>query len=288
VRPVVALLSYATVKPGNLHLLRSAAGELDVTLLEVPPHEVRVRLSDRAQVLWQDRPLHADVVLHRTVQRHLPMVLPVLDLLASQGVPVLNDPAAAVRSRNKLHTLLALHAAGLPVPPTEALILPAPPAWRPAAEVVVSKPALGVGGEQVRAHEAGTLPEHDPALGPLLVQPAVGLGTDYRAYVVDGGCVAAARRTAAPGEFRANASLGATVQHIEDPELAREVARLSVAAVEALGLDHAAVDLLRGPGTGELLLSEVDAWGGFEHLQRALDVPVARAVLALAVRRSRG
>jgi glutathione synthase/RimK-type ligase-like ATP-grasp enzyme len=288
VRPVVAVLSYATVKPGNLHLLRAAAAELDLTLLEVPPHELRVRLTGQAQVMWQHRPLQAHVVLHRTVQRHLPMVLPVLDLLAAQGVPVLNDPAAAVRSRNKLHTLLALHAAGLPVPPTEALILPAPPAWRPAAEVVVSKPALGVGGEQVRAHEAGALPEHDAALGPLLVQPAVGLGTDYRAYIVDGECVAAARRTATAGEFRANASLGATVESIEDPGLAREVARLSVAAVGVMRLDHAAVDLLRDPATGELLLSEVDAWGGFEHLQRALDVPVARAVLALAVRRSRG
>lgn len=283
----VGLLSYATVRPANLQLLRESAADLDVELVEVEPHLLAVRLDDGARVEWRGAPLEVDVVLHRTVQRHLGLVVPALQVLAGSGTPVVNDPVAAVTSRNKLATLRVLLAAGVPVVPTWAgWSAPAEPPWPD--PVLVAKPSLGVRGEDVRLVQTSGLALHwreESLLGPTLLQPVVGAGRDCRAYVVDGRCVAAARRRSTTDDFRSNASLGAVVEPLE-PELHGRVVALAERAVEAIGLDVAAVDLLESEDGG-LLVSEVDAWGGFAHLQEALGVPVARHVLHAALRRVR-
>lgn len=283
----VGLLSYTTVRPDNLQLLRESADELGLELVEVEPHALALRVDgDGATVLWQDAPLDVDVVLHRTVQRHLGLVVPVLEALTAAGTPVLNQPAAAVTSRNKLATYRLLAAAGIPVPPTWAgWSAPRRPPFPDA--VLVAKPSLGVRGEGVRAVQASALAAHwqdESLLGPTLVQPLVGPGHDVRAVVVGGRCVAAARRRSASDDFRANASLGAAVEPLP-VELQERAAPLAEAAVAVVGLDVAAVDLLEHDGGG-LLVNEVDAWGGFAHLQRALGVPIAMHVLELAVRRA--
>lgn len=287
----VGLLSYATVRPDNLRLLRESADDLDVELLEVEPHALVVRVDGAVRVEWEGEPLDGsvvDVVLHRTVQRHLNLVVPALQALSAAGTPVVNDPAAAVTSRNKLATLALLAVAGLPVAPTWAgFAAPRSPPW-PAA-VLVAKPSLGVRGEDVRLVQTSALAGHwreESLLGPTLLQPVIGPGRDCRAYVVDGRCVAAARRRSTSDDFRSNASLGADVEPLE-PAQEAAVAGLAERAVAALGLDVAAVDLLEDD-EGGLHLSEVDAWGGFAHLQQALGVPVARHVLAAALLRVGG
>src|SRR5215217_3771885 len=81
------------------------------------------------------------------------------------------------------------------------------------------------------------------AIAQELIPP---LGHDLRLIVAGGGVIGASRRTAAPGEWRTNVALGATVSHVSPSPVAVELAR---AAGEASGLDLVGVDLLpTGPG----------------------------------------
>jgi ribosomal protein S6--L-glutamate ligase len=91
--------------------------------------------------------------------------------------------------------------------------------------------------------------------------------------------VAAARLQGAPGEWRSNASRGATAAaHTASPT----EAALAVAAAAALGLGHCGVDLLEGPG-GPVVV-EINPTPGFLRLEAATGIDVARALVSDAAR----
>jgi glutathione synthase/RimK-type ligase-like ATP-grasp enzyme len=72
------------------------------------------------------------------------------------------------------------------------------------------------------------------------------LGHDLRLVVAGGRIVAAAKRIAAPGEWRTNVALGASIVPAEPPPVA---AQLALAAARVSRLDLVGVDLLpTGPG----------------------------------------
>ncbi len=97
---------------------------------------------------------------------------------------------------------------------------------------------------------------------------------DYRAFVVGGAVIAAMRRQAAPGEFRANLHRGGTATAAT---LTAEEEEVAVRAARAVGLNVAGVDFLRSPG-GPLVL-EVNASPGLEGIEGATGVDVAAAVV---------
>jgi RimK family alpha-L-glutamate ligase len=302
--PSVAVLSYPSVQPGNMASLRRACEAAGVPLAEVLPHELWLRLGEETTVWVDDRRFEGDVVLHRTVFPYRAFVLPLLDALASSGHLVLNEPQAAATSRNKLRTALALRRRGLPTVPTDVLAGPPPPGWQPRPAwqprghssggpppqpVVVTKPALGTQGRDVvrlRASEvAAHVRAYDQDAGPTIVQPFVDGDYDLRSFVVDSACIAVGARHHAAGEWRCNVALGGTVTAVQDPVLRARAADLAVAAVDALGLDYAAVDLLHDASADALYVSEVDAWGGFVGLEEALGVDVAGRIVHLAIER---
>lgn len=294
--PSLAVLSYPTVHPANMASLRRACAAADVPLAEILPHDLWLRLDDHAVTVYAgDRPLAADVVMHRTVFPYRQLVFPLLYALAGRCV-VLNDPHASALSRNKLHTALVLRRRGLPILPSDALSGIPPAGWQPPGDSrVVAKPAMGAGGRgivRLDAAEAGRRLRGRAGEGPLgddvevtIVQPYVDADHDLRAFVVDGECVALGARLAAPGEWRCNVALGATVGPVGSRALEQVAASLAVRAVAALGLDFAAVDLLHDPASDELHLSEVDAWGGFVGLEEGLGADVAGRIVQLACER---
>src|SRR5690606_38497703 len=112
-----------------------------------------------------------------------------------------------------------------------------------------------------------------------LAQPLVnGGGSDLRAFVVGGACVALMRRHARPGEFRANLELGASAEPLPADHPASVTA---VAALHACGLDYGGVDLIEDEH-GTIRVLEVDAWAGFAGITGATGVDVAGAILGLA------
>jgi len=101
-------------------------------------------------------------------------------------------------------------------------------------------------------------------------------GRDVRALVVGGRVVAAMRRIACEGEFRANVHRGGRtegVQHL-DPALAATAVR----AARILGLEVAGVDLLESADGPKVI--EVNASPGLEGIEASTGVDVAGAIVA--------
>ncbi len=185
--------------------------------------------------------------------------LRLLDPLRRRGVRVLNRPGALIAAHDKLETARRLRAAGVPHPrwahvtsPGSAVDL-APP--------VVVKPRFGSWGRDVFLCESERqlrrclkevrfkpwFLEHG-----ALVQEVVSRAThDLRLIVAGRQVVGAARRNAAPGEWRTNVSLGGSLAHA-DPDRAQVA--LAVRAVAAIGMDLAGVDLLPLPDGGHVVL----------------------------------
>ena len=177
-----------------------------------------------------------------------------LDRLASAGVEVLNRPAALLRAHDKLLTARTLRRAGLPHPRT-TLIEPyhEPPDLDYPA---VLKPRFGSWGKEVVLCESRSDLERSlEALafrtwfrqGGVLAQELIPpLGHDLRLVVAGGKVIGAAKRLAAPGEWRTNVALGASAVPTVPPPVA---SRLALDAAAASGLDLVGVDLLpTGPG----------------------------------------
>ena len=192
-----------------------------------------------------------------------------LERLAAGGVEVLNPPRALVAAHDKLLTARALRFAGLPHPHT-MLLASAMPVPVPEFPLVL-KPRFGSWGREVEL--CATAAELEAALlslhgrpwfheqGVLLQELVDPRGWDLRVVVAGGRVVGAARRVAAPGEWRTNAARGGTVGPWEAPLLAR---RLAAAAVEAVGADLAGVDLL--PTQNGFVVLEVNGAVDFRPL----------------------
>jgi [lysine-biosynthesis-protein LysW]--L-2-aminoadipate ligase len=182
-----------------------------------------------------------------------------LERLAAGGVDVRNPPGSLVVAHDKLLTARALRLAGLPHPHT-TLLSPTLPTLVPELPVVL-KPRFGSWGRDVeqcttpddldaalvRLQRKPWFREHG-ALAQELVEPR---GWDMRLVVAGGRVVGAACRIARSGEWRTNAALGAQVEPVEPPPLARA---LALAAARAARADLVGVDLLPTPNGGFVVL----------------------------------
>ena len=189
--------------------------------------------------------------------------------LTRHGVRLLNGPAGLLAAHDKLETALAFERAGIPHPATRHLTDPLelgelePP--------LVLKPRFGSWGRDVvlcrtRAAlvaAAATLPDRQwfVATGVLAQEVVPHVTRDLRILVADGRVVGASARVAAPGEWRTNTSLGGTLEPVDPPD---DALRLAVAAIDALGIDLAGIDLLPGPG-GEWIVLEVNGAADFDE-----------------------
>jgi RimK family alpha-L-glutamate ligase len=207
-----------------------------------------------------------------------------LERLAAGGVDVRNPPGALVVAHDKLLTARTLRLAGLPHPHT-TLLSPALPAAVPELPLVL-KPRFGSWGRDVEL--CSTVEELETALLRLqgkpwfrehgvlaqeLVEPR---GWDLRVVVAGGRVVGAACRIARNGEWRTNAALGAQVEPIDPPPLARA---LALAAAGAAGVDLVGVDLLP-TGNGFVVL-ELNGAVDFRPVYAPLRDVFADAVDAL-------
>ena len=102
-------------------------------------------------------------------------------------------------------------------------------------------------------------------------------GEDLRAFVVGGRVVAAMRRKAAQGEFRANLHQGGEAFPVE---LTPAEERAAVAAASCVGLDVAGVDMLRTES--DPLVLEVNVSPGLQGIERATEVNVAGEIVSFA------
>jgi RimK family alpha-L-glutamate ligase len=184
-----------------------------------------------------------------------------LGQLVASGIVLLNPPSALVAAHDKLLTARILRRAGVPHPRTWLIADGAP---SPAPELpVVLKPRFGSWGRDVvLCPTADTLDRElarfsqrpwfagQGVLAQELVPP---LGWDLRVIVSGGRVVGAARRVAAPGEWRTNVALGGHIEAAAPSPLAQALALEAAAAIRG---DLVGIDLL--PLGKGFIVSEVN------------------------------
>ena len=142
---------------------------------------------------------------------------------------------------------------------------------------MVVKDCFGSFGQQV--HLVRDMAELEALVAgdrPMIMQEYVECGgEDFRIEVVGGEAVAAVRRKAKPGEFRANATLGGTM-HPHEPT--REESELAAAAAEALEADFCGVDILDGPD-GPVVI-EVNSNAHLRNITECTGIDIASAIMA--------
>jgi RimK family alpha-L-glutamate ligase len=239
--------------------------------------------------------LDADAVLARIIPSgSLEQVIYRVDALhwiEDRGIPVLNSPRAIERTVDKFYTSALLREAGLPTPET-VVCERASDAVAAVAQFgdAVIKPIFGsMGHGMVRVTDVEvarrvTKPL-EQARAVFYVQRFVDHGgRDVRVLVVDGRVVGAIERTAPPGEWRTNVSLGGRATPCA---LAQPWADLAIRATAAVGADYAGVDLLPSLDGGVSVL-EVNGIPGWEGLQAATGADVADAVVQCLEKRLQG
>jgi RimK family alpha-L-glutamate ligase len=210
--------------------------------------------------------------------------------LEQRGLPVFNGAQGILRSDDKAQTYLALKAAGLPMPRTILAPKTFPAVGYPETAFVdeaaralglplVLKECFGSFGHQVYLfHDVEALREKVLSLAgtPMLFQELIAesYGRDVRVNVVGDRVAASLLRTSKNGDFRSNLTLGGDMRpYRTDPEQTA----LAVAAVKALGLTFAGVDVLFGKDGP--LICEVNSNAHFKTTLACTGVNVATEIL---------
>ena len=200
------------------------------------------------------------------------------------GTPVVNRAKAIVAARHKFHSLRILAQHGLPIPPS--LTVGSATFLEDAVADVgdypfILKPFHGTHGTGVMLLDTPTsLTSAVDALCDLhqdyVIQSFIAEagGVDLRVLVVGGEAVAAMKRSAPPGEFRANIHKGASGEAIA---LTDEYTHLAIEAAAALELEIAGVDLLQ-TNEGPVIL-EVNPSPGFEELESVTGIDIAGVII---------
>jgi RimK family alpha-L-glutamate ligase len=216
--------------------------------------------------------------------------IPELERLTSAGVRLLNPPSVLVAAHDKLLTARVLRLSGVPHPHTWHIAEGMPTA---APELpLVLKPRFGSWGRDVtlcrtqveldneldRLRFRGWFREHG-VIAQELVPPQ---GWDLRIIVAGGRVVGAARRQAAPGEWRTNVALGGNTEPTDPPPLA---CALALSAAAALGADLVGVDLL--PTENGFLVAELNGAVDFRPMYALGAGNVFETVVAELLRTAR-
>jgi ribosomal protein S6--L-glutamate ligase len=285
----VALVTASPAAYGSVRL-REALTRLGHLPEMVDPARVVVRVGETSGVFEDGRELPPpDVIVPRVTGPLSPWACAVVGAWVARGVPCPNPPEAIARAHDKLATALALAAARVPAVQTLAVREPrhadaAIPSLVPSPEGawVVKLPAgaagLGVARAEGDAAARALAELAASGAGVALVQPWIRTEpvSDLRVLVAGFEPLAAMRRRAPEGEFRANVHRGA--RGVAEPHLGAALGALAVEAARAVGLPFCGVDLLEA-GDGATVL-EVNATPGFEGMERAWGADLATPFMA--------
>ncbi|MGM0575357.1 MAG: 30S ribosomal protein S6--L-glutamate ligase [Myxococcota bacterium] len=247
--------------------------------------------SRRPAVLYRGMPLKVDAVLPRIGASYTFYGSAVVRQFEMMSTFTANAAEAITRSRDKLRAIQLLAQRGLPIPVTsfahstkdiEGLI-----------GVVGGAPLIvkllegtqgsGVVLAETRKAAESVIGAFHQLDANILVQQFVkeARGEDLRAFVVGDRIVAAMRRTAREGEFRANIHQGGTAEAVT---LTPSEETLALEAAATVGLNVAGVDMLQGR-EGPLVL-EVNSSPGLEGIEAATGLDVAGEIVDWVIARA--
>src|SRR5438067_5055759 len=245
-----------------------------------------VRVSQRqSELFYQGEPVGpVDAVIPRIGASITFYGLAVVRQFEMMGVYCVNESQAIARSRDKLRCLQILSRHDIGMPPTvytrqvDHVPVCIDRADGPPVVVKLLEGTQGIG--VVLAETAATANSVIEAFHGLdqniLIQKYIreANGSDIRALVVGKKVVAAMRREAVAGEFRANIHRGGKAKKVL---LSADYRKTALAAARVLGLRVAGVDLIES-NDGPMVM-EVNSSPGLEGIHKTTGVDVADAII---------
>lgn len=227
---------------------------------------------------------HFDAVVPRIGASNTFYGTAVLRQLEAMGIYTLNESIAIARSRDKFRSLQLLARKGLPMPLTS--FAQSPDNTTDLIRMVGGAPLVikllegtqGKGVVLADSHQSAVsiINAFKEMHANILVQEFIeeSRGTDIRCLVIGDKVVAAIKRQAKEGEFRANVHQGGKALKVK---LTPEERTIAIAAAKTMGLKVAGVDLLRS-NHGPLVL-EINSSPGLEGIEKATQVNIAGKII---------
>ncbi len=199
--------------------------------------------------------------------------LNILHALEMFGITIFNDPRAIERTVDKSMTTLLLKQAGIPTPPTwvfesEAKAAAICEREFGAGHTLVLKPLFGSQGIGVYRLTPETGMIHDEKFAGLyylqrFIDRLDSDWSDIRIMVINNKAVAAMKRRSP--HWITNRAQGATCEPLQ---LEKELADLAEAAVRAININYAGVDIIVGAeGQAQVIeVNSVPAWCGLQSV----------------------
>ncbi|MDP3560601.1 MAG: 30S ribosomal protein S6--L-glutamate ligase [Legionellaceae bacterium] len=227
---------------------------------------------------------HFDAVIPRIGASNTFYGTAVLRHMEAMGMYALNESLAIARSRDKFRSLQLLARKGIPMPLTG--FAQSPDNTEDLIRMVGGAPLViklleGTQGKGVilaDSHQSAVsiINAFKEMSANILVQEFIqeSRGTDIRCLVIGDKVVAAIKRQAKEGEFRANVHQGGQAMKVK---LTSEERRIAVASAKAMGLKVAGVDIVRS-NHGPLVL-EINSSPGLEGVERATQINIAGKII---------
>jgi len=209
----------------------------------------------------------------------------VLRHMETMGIYTVNESLAIARSRDKFRSLQLLARKGIPMPMTG--FAQSPDSTEDLIRMVGGAPVViklleGTQGKGVVLADSqqsaiSIINAFKEMRANILVQEFIkeSHGTDIRCFVIGDKVVAAIKRQAKEGEFRANVHQGGKALKVK---LSPQERNIAIAAAKTMGLKVAGVDLLRS-NNGPLVL-EINSSPGLEGIEKATQVNIAGKIIA--------
>ncbi len=290
---IFVLLSRSSGNLYTIRRLKAVAADCGHDLLVINPQECYMTVGDRGTSLFMpDYEIdfsNISAVLPRLGAAITEYGIAVVNQFELLGVPVINSSQALARSRDKLKTLQILAKHRIPIPRT--VMARRPDQIKAALSYVGGPPVIlklmqgtqGVG--VLLADSESTIESTLDAFWSLgqdiQIQEFISesRGVDIRALVIGGNVAVAMRRKARIGEFRSNIHRGGAGEIVN---LDKEYIDVALKAANVIGLEIAGVDILESSDGPKVL--EVNASPGFEGLEEATDLDIAKLIMDYAVK----
>ena len=227
---------------------------------------------------------HFDAVIPRIGASNTFYGTAVLRHLESMGIYTINESIAISRSRDKFRSLQLLARKGIPMPLTG--FAQSPDNTADLIRMVGGAPLViklleGTQGKGVVLADSqqsaiSIINAFKEMHANILVQEYIeeSHGTDIRCLVIGDKVVAAIKRQAKEGEFRANVHQGGKALKVK---LTPEERNIAIMSAKAMGLKVAGVDLVRSK-RGPLVL-EINSSPGLEGIETATQINIAGKII---------
>ncbi|STY30703.1 ribosomal protein S6 modification protein [Legionella wadsworthii] len=227
---------------------------------------------------------HFDAVIPRIGASNTYYGTAVLRHMETMGMYPLNESLAIARSRDKFRSLQLLARKGIPMPLTS--FAQSPDDTEDLVRMVGGAPLViklleGTQGKGVilaDSHQSAVsiINAFKEMHANILVQEFIeeSRGVDIRCFVVGEKVIAAVKRQAKDGEFRANVHQGGNAVKVK---LSPQERAIAVSAAKTMGLKVAGVDLIRS-NHGPLVL-EINSSPGLEGIEKATGINIAGKII---------